>query len=145
MFLTKKYIEAWLHTIAVKNYTINDDLTVDVFGYVDISNENLTEIPVQFGKISGYFDCSHNKLTSLKNCPKEVNGSFYFYDNILEDINDLDSKIFIKNEGWKIFTKKDLYDKYFEHWIEKDPDILYYLKNKISKKCLRNIKYKKFL
>lgn len=61
----------------LKSIKINDDFTVDVNGNVFLFEQNLNEIPIQFGIVSGYFDCSHNKLTTLKNCPKEVVGNFY--------------------------------------------------------------------
>lgn len=73
---TPKDISKWLDKHEVKNYTINDDLTVDVLGNVDISENNLKKIPVQFGKVSGNFNCFGNQLTSLKGCPKEIGEYF---------------------------------------------------------------------
>jgi hypothetical protein len=64
------------------NYTINDGL-VDVDGDVNISNKSLTKLPLKFGKVKGYFDCSYNKLVSLEGAPKSVNGDFYCYNNQL--------------------------------------------------------------
>ncbi|SDK22887.1 hypothetical protein SAMN05192566_0714 [Methylophilus rhizosphaerae] len=69
---TPKNISKWLDKYGVKNYTINEDLTVDVDGSVDISDNQLKIIPVQFGKVNGYFDCSFNELTSLKGCPYDI-------------------------------------------------------------------------
>jgi len=85
----------------IGNYTVRPDGIVDVNGNVDISDMNLTKIPVKFGIVTGYFscynnqlttlqgapeevgewyggsfDCSNNKLTSLEGCPKEVKGDF---------------------------------------------------------------------
>ena len=37
-------------------------------------------------KVSGYFNCSYNKLTSLKGSPKEVESFFTCYDNNLNDL-----------------------------------------------------------
>lgn len=68
--------EAILKDLGIKNYKINEDLTVDVKGNVQISRKGLTSIPVQFGIISGDFNCDNNKLTSLEGSPKEVKGSF---------------------------------------------------------------------
>ena len=73
-------IVPFLEEYKIKNYTINDDLTVDVEGDVDIENggrRGLKEIPIQFGKVTGVFDCSYNNLISLKGCPRWVGGSFY--------------------------------------------------------------------
>ena len=66
MFKTKEQIKQWLDENEVKNYTINKDLKVDIEGSVDLSYKNLKELPVQFGKVGGYFSCSDNQLKSLK-------------------------------------------------------------------------------
>jgi hypothetical protein len=39
----------------IKNYTINDDLSIDVDGDVDLSNKSLIKIPIKFRKVSGNF------------------------------------------------------------------------------------------
>jgi hypothetical protein len=72
--------------IDVTKCTIHPDGTVDVKGNVDISKQELTEIPVQFGIVSGKFNCEYNKLTSLQGAPREVVGSFYCYGNKLESL-----------------------------------------------------------
>ena len=98
----------WLEEMNIKNYKINPDGTVDVNGDVDISQKQLTEIPIQFGKISGNFycynnnlttlkgapiyvggdfTCSYNKLTSLKGAPEYVGGHFYCYNNNLTSLD----------------------------------------------------------
>ena len=55
-------------------YTINPDGSYDVIGNVYLHNKGLTKIPVKFNMVTGYFNCSENKLTSLEGCPKEVGG-----------------------------------------------------------------------
>jgi len=70
----------------ITNYTINDDGTIDVDGDVDLSDKNLTKIPLKFNKVSGYFYCINNKLTSLDGCPSEVDGGFYCYYNQLTSL-----------------------------------------------------------
>ena len=67
----------------IKNYTINDDGTIDVDGNVDLYYMELTELPLIFNKVTGYFDCSRNKLTSLKGSPVWVGGSFSCANNKL--------------------------------------------------------------
>ncbi|WP_136419536.1 zincin-like metallopeptidase domain-containing protein [Herbaspirillum sp. ST 5-3] len=74
-------IKFWLESNGIEGYTINQDLTVDVNGSVNLANKDLMNIPVQFGKVSGDFDCSGNSLTSLKGCPREVGENFYCADN----------------------------------------------------------------
>jgi hypothetical protein len=41
----------------------------------------MTKIPVKFGKVSGEFYCSYNKLTTLEGCPNYVGGDFTCYKN----------------------------------------------------------------
>jgi len=67
----------------INNYTINKDGTVDVDGYVNIINKNLTTLPLKFGKVSGDFHCSVNKLTTLVGGPQSVGGNFSCMDNNL--------------------------------------------------------------
>jgi hypothetical protein len=72
----------------LKNYTINSDNTIDVNGDVILYNMlgNMTKLPVKFGKVSGYFACYENKLTTLKGCPNYVGDSFLCDTNKLTNI-----------------------------------------------------------
>jgi hypothetical protein len=81
--MKKEDIETRLIELGVDNYTINEDGTVDVNTTVDISFKNLKEIPVQFGKVRGDFNCSNNQLDSLKGSPKLVGVSFFCHSNHL--------------------------------------------------------------
>jgi hypothetical protein len=83
---TKEEIELWLSQMKIEKYTINEDLTVDVHGCVDISNQQLTTIPIQFGRVDGHFFCYSNKLTSLKGSPKYVGDIFACEDNKLTSL-----------------------------------------------------------
>ena len=57
---TIEKIEIWLKEMNIKDYIIDDNnLTVDVFGHVDISHKKLKEIPVQFNVIDGNFYCNN--------------------------------------------------------------------------------------
>ena len=60
----------------IENYTINSDGTIDVDGDVNFYNQRLTKLPLRFGNVSGYFECTHNFLTTLEGCPKSVGSSF---------------------------------------------------------------------
>jgi hypothetical protein len=60
----------------IENYTINPDSTIDVDGNVNLYKKGLKELPLKFGKVSGYFECSYNELTTLEGAPKEVGGRF---------------------------------------------------------------------
>jgi len=79
-------IEKWLDTRGVLNYEINRN-NVNVLGNVDIHAELLTIIPVQFGFVSGWFDCSDNDLTNLKGCPHTVGYDFDCSNNRLETLS----------------------------------------------------------
>jgi len=61
----------------IKNYTINDDLSIDVDGDVNLKGEGLEYLPLKFNYVSGYFGCSYNDLVSLKGSPQTVSGDFY--------------------------------------------------------------------
>jgi hypothetical protein len=70
-------IKKWLDEQDIKNYTIRPNGVVDVDGDVDLRSSRLTSFPVQFGNVSGYFYCSHSKLTSLNGVPQYIGGDFY--------------------------------------------------------------------
>lgn len=76
----RDYVETYIHLTcfqySIKNYTINDDLTIDIDGNVDLSNKGLIYIPLKFNKVNGRFSCDCNSLTSLYGSPKIVNDSF---------------------------------------------------------------------
>jgi hypothetical protein len=89
----------------IENYTINDDLSIDVEGDVDLESQSLYEIPLKFNRVSGYFDCSCNYLKSLEGCPEYVGRFFNFDDNYITSLKYLPRYIsgdinFIDNEIW---------------------------------------------
>ena len=97
MLKNKQEIEDWLKEMKIKNFEVNDDLTVDVDGYVNISKKKLTEIPVQFNKIKGEFDCGGNEdLKSLKGCPQIGITDFECYGCDLRDLEGAPKEI----NGW---------------------------------------------
>jgi len=79
-------IKAWLDRMNIEKYTINDTGTVTVDGSVDISDNQLTEIPVQFRIVYGNFSCGNNGLKSLEGSPREVGGDFCCNSNSLESL-----------------------------------------------------------
>lgn len=84
--MDEESIKALCKQFNIIEYHINPDMTVDVNQNVNISNRRLSELPLQFGRIEGYFTCSDNQLTSLKGSPHMVSGSFYCNHNILLDL-----------------------------------------------------------
>ena len=65
--------------IELDKYSINYDSSIDVFGNVKFPDTArfLKELPFQFNKVTGDFDCSRLSLTTLKGSPLEVGGNFY--------------------------------------------------------------------
>jgi hypothetical protein len=89
-----------LNTRLLSQEVIDGDLEIDesfmdidpkflklkkVNGDVWLTGNQWTEIPVWLKdvEISGYFDFTYNKLTSLKNCPHKIGSSLYCYRNQL--------------------------------------------------------------
>jgi hypothetical protein len=79
--------ESDIHDICKKykitNYTINDDLSIDVNNPVNLSYKELSKLPLRFRNVSGDFYCSENNLTSLDGCPIRVDGHFVCSNNSL--------------------------------------------------------------
>jgi len=69
-------IKQILEILGVNNYTINSDLSVDVNGIVNIDENELKSIPVQFRNVSEHFYCNGNEFTSLEGAPQKVGGDF---------------------------------------------------------------------
>ena len=67
----------------IENWSINKDGLVDVDGNVDLSFGSLPRLPLRFGKVTGAFSCSDNRLTTLEGAPQEVGGDFYCSNNKL--------------------------------------------------------------
>ena len=76
LFESFKDIKSICKKYKIRDYTINGDGTVDGDGDVSLSNYRFAKLPLKFGRVSGYFDCSDNKLTTLEGAPREVGGAF---------------------------------------------------------------------
>ena len=79
-------VEDWLSARHITHYTIQDNGVVDVFDSVLISDMNMTVLPIQFGNVTGDFNCSHTKLANLKGCPQKVGGDFVCRSNYLTSL-----------------------------------------------------------
>ena len=91
----REMIKKWLREYDIKNYTINDDFTIDVDEDVKLHKKDLTELPayIQFGTVTKSFYCSTNNLTSLRGCPRVVGSNFDCGDNILTSLKDAPEKV----------------------------------------------------
>jgi hypothetical protein len=70
----------------IKNWTLNSDGLVDVDGHVNLCLKNSKKLPLKFGKITGYFHCAKNQLTSLEGAPNTVGGLFDCSNNQLTSL-----------------------------------------------------------
>jgi hypothetical protein len=64
-----------------ENIIINDDLTIDVKGWVDVSGEYGINLPenIRFNHIYNDFVCSFDVINYAKYMPKQVDGEIRFY------------------------------------------------------------------
>lgn len=75
-------MEEELDRYGIRNYTIQGNV-VNVKGNVNLSRLGLEKIPFVFGKVTGDFKCTNNRLTRLLGCPDEVGGDFDCSNNML--------------------------------------------------------------
>ena len=113
-------VELCINKYGIENYTINDDLSIDVDGDVNLSYGNLEYLPLKFNYVSGNFycnnnaleslegspqtvgggfQCSQNELKTLEGCPQTVNGNFLCFGNELKDLEyfpEVSGNVYIK-------------------------------------------------
>lgn len=80
-------IASWLEKYEICDYVILSNNEVDVNEPVHLINKRLTQIPIKFNHVDGYFDIDNNFLTSLEGSPKTCNGYFSCQNNKLTSIN----------------------------------------------------------
>lgn len=68
-------IEQICKQYGIKRWSIRNGL-VDVKGNVDLSNKTMTKLPLNFGEVNGFFNCSGCGLTTLEGSPQKVAGDF---------------------------------------------------------------------
>ena len=101
----KEYAKHKIAKILKNTGTQNPDGSWDIDGNVYLDDLNLKEMPVKFRKVTGNFDISSNKLTSLKNSPEEIGGYFDARDNPLTNIEFAPAKVKGKFlTDYKLFT-----------------------------------------
>ena len=109
----KALIEKWLNEMGVKDYTINNDFTINVDGDVDLKNKHLIKFPdyIQFNVVHGCFTCSTNQLISLKGCSRIVDESFWCFQNKLTSLKycpEIVNGNFCCYKNKKQFTKEEV-------------------------------------
>lgn len=115
MYKTKKEIKIWLDNCDIKNYFIEDDLSVSLENKdLVISNKKIDNIPIFFNNIET-FECTETKLSSLPRLPDSLVSLICKYNNLksidylppnLEELDCSDNRIrFISNipNNLKIF------------------------------------------
>jgi hypothetical protein len=83
---SKEDIDSICKKFGIRNYTINEDSTIDVDGDVDLYNKRLTKLPLKFRKVSGGFYCFNNQLKSLEGSPLSVGRYFSCFNNQLKSL-----------------------------------------------------------
>ena len=120
----------FLDKVCFGGWKMNSNGEVDVDGDVIMTDLNMTEIPVKFGRVYGNFSCSNNNLTTLKNCPDYIGDMLYCQRNNLKE--------YFKN----------LKEEDFPHWDKmmwsKNVEQMPFLIN-IAKKYLNKNKLKYYL
>ncbi|WP_331139941.1 hypothetical protein [Flavobacterium sp.] len=79
----EKTIMDLCETYHIDDYTFNEDGSIDVDGDVILMEMDLQKIPIKFNNVTGTFNCSYNRLTSLENAPKYVGEVFTCQSNCL--------------------------------------------------------------
>jgi hypothetical protein len=84
-----------IHELLKTHFSISGHAHIDPeSGVVNITGDiylkdtlHVTQLPVQFGVVTGLFDCSQNKLELLKGAPHHVEGSFWCNHNSLNSLH----------------------------------------------------------
>ena len=97
--------------IDIDNYQEYIGQTVNVTGNVNLGYLDLAKLPITFIKVSGYFNCAGNRLTSLEGAPKEVGRYFKCSYNRLTSLEgapkEVDGNFDCRGNKMK-FTKEDV-------------------------------------
>jgi hypothetical protein len=93
LFENQQSIHELCREYRITNYTINDDVSIDVDGNVNLFDRELTKLPLKFRNVSGNFWCHNNKLTSLEGSPLSVGGNFWCFDNKLTSLEGSPSSV----------------------------------------------------
>ena len=84
--IMKHYYPPTVDYIDETNYKDYIGEYINVKGDVDLSNLNLTKLPIRFGTVSGNFYCHDNNLTTLEGAPEKVGLGFDCSYNMLTSL-----------------------------------------------------------
>ena len=111
----------FLKSNRILNYTVVNG-EVNVIGNVSLSNRNLDTIPVKFGDVSGFFDCSRNNLKTFEFLPYNCDNYIIYGnpgitpDGLIEDIFNLVLSI----SGGIEPKHKPLFNKFIKNCLDYD-------------------------
>jgi len=93
--LDSNSLEAQLLNYGIENYTITSDNKININGDVNLTLRLVGEsqLPFKFGKVTGNFECNHNKLSSFENFPDIVNGSINLVGNKFQNLKGITQNI----------------------------------------------------
>lgn len=108
IFTTKAEIEIWCDQVMISNYTISDNLVVDVYDDVILYLIYMDQLPIQFGTVSGDFILGENGLKTFKGVPSSVGGDFICGGNQIKDLDffplEIHDRIILLNNPLESFT-----------------------------------------
>jgi hypothetical protein len=79
-----EFIKSWCADQWIRNYTINDDMSIDVRATIVIASF-ISKLPIKF-RHTGNFILDNNNLTTFENFPKTIDGYLDVTNNNLRDI-----------------------------------------------------------
>jgi len=123
-----KLIKDWLNDHYIINYIINDDMTIDVNGDVQLLQTTIIKFPdyIQFRKIEGCFDLESTQLQELRGCPIYVKGYFDIRKNNLDSFKFSPKYVggsFICDQNWGLEEIDGLPDYIGQDFIYTDTNI----------------------
>lgn len=85
--LRKEAIRNWVvrNNLYDSEFTINDDFTINIDGFHYKGKGNFPSF-IQFNECNKWFVCDSCKMTSLRGCPRVVNGFFRINGNNLKNL-----------------------------------------------------------
>ena len=108
-------IEEWLDEMCIRNYTINDDFTIDIDNGRNSVNltANITQIPdyIQFGTVHTSFFCNRCELTTFRGMPRRIDGIFGCSNNKIKTLDYIPREVcrsFFLEENSVKFTVRDI-------------------------------------